>query len=173
MNDKVSFFCNGQEVGTYSMSKLEVDSTQYDATPLHGKDILSLTISFAIASISVTRKRHPDDLNEVLEKAKSVLTESAFLNFKSFVIQSQQPRYMEAVLANQHDLFEELKMLSIMNGPDEEFILNPLIKDIAYSHNPKRDASVLRFHPRKVIKQYRCRIRNRPNSGHGFRNNKY
>ena len=135
MNDRVSIFCNGQEVGTYSMSKLEIDSTQCDATLLHGKDILRFTINFAISSTSDTREI--DDLNEVLEKAKSVLPESVFLDFKSFVIQAQQPRYTEAIAANMHDLFEELKMLSIMNGPDEEFILNPLIKDIAYLHNPK------------------------------------
>lgn len=53
----------------------------------------------------------------------------------------------------------------IIKGHSENYIL-PEDK-VRYSQ-PYRE----RLHPTKVIAPRRCRIRNRPNSGHSFKNNK-
>jgi hypothetical protein len=53
----------------------------------------------------------------------------------------------------------------IIKGRSEDYVL-PEDK-VRYSQ-PYRE----RLHPTKVITPRRCRIRNRPNSGHSFKNNK-
>ena len=109
MNDKIIFYYNGEEVGTGNISKLEVDSTQYDTTTF--------------------RKDVPDDI------------------MISFTIQD-------------YDTIETInEFLKIVRRRRRKLYVQPHY--------------INRFHPRKVIKQYQCRIRNRPNSGHGFKNNKY
>ena len=109
MSGKIFVYYNGEEVGTGNISKLEVDSTQYDTTTFR-KDVPDdIMMSFTI--------QDKDTIEYIME-------------FLQMVRRRRRKHYMQPHYIN-------------------------------------------RFHPRKVIKQYQCRIRNRPNSGHGFKNNKY
>lgn len=173
MSDKVFFYCNGEEISTGNFSKLDFDSTQDAPAPFHRNVSFNIVIKSVLLDIGDTNVVTITNLNELFEMAHQLFSESYFLNFKMWVLKLQQMQHIEMMKASLSELSEEFKKLRVPSYPDYQFILNPVIKDISYLHKKKRDTYINRFHPRKVIKQYQCRIRNRPNSGHGFKNNKY